>query len=684
MKKLNYEQAFRYLLMGQHRIYGFPRTSASQVQSAQSIGPLDELRHYRHLRKSFGRVQVMILILSLLLTIKNLFLLYFTTNSIIQLEKDLDCMMSNGVSCSNDDVISFGCLRTTCRSRNLLMALPVFSLCYPNLRHFYLPISDLQTIGLMMYTIYALIIAVFGFGAPFYLNLKPIVHELLMYLLAPGTGRNLKRKQMKAFMNEIYVSTSVYFGYQSAKRGDQKPKVGQKTQAHRSKSLGFTALASPSLIDREACAQIYLNHAKQRMLELGKNFEQLGRAMREFIDDSITLFRGTDLYRLTVIRQYILLTIFFIMICFVALVLCLGWVYVEIIGRNTQLKNIKSTLWKRNCSIWYDKAYLVGATGDSNTVLPVDIASIVPIGWTLVPAVEFFFVSSLILFLGGTMLAAFFVIARELHDQIYEQLYKIDMVIEMCDLMQDLMPRNSGERRTMNSLDFIGKNADHLASYFNFRNLKRSIEVKLVTIFDTSRLGLFGNVDHELRHLTRRLATGQLISRGVSIGAITMLLHKIYCGNRALMVYTRESSRNLSTALLLTMTSNFSIILAVMFVNNTFDESSLLLMIFVTYGVLANTFIIFYPAKCQATSKRIISMMWRLLSTTLQFDDVRIKHVRIMYLKQLQVLCQEDGLTLYAFEIPVRYESLIKLLLWSSTLTVLAFNGKFRPMDISD
>lgn len=50
--------------------------------------------------------------------------------------------------------------------------------------------------------------------------------------------------------------------------------------------------------------------------------------------------------------------------------------------------------------------------------------------------------------------------------------------------------------------------------------------------------------------------------------------------------------------------------------------------------------------------------------------------MRSLYLKQLKVLTQEEGMTLKAYGVPVTYEGVIKFLLWSSTLIFISYSSE--------
>lgn len=91
------------------------------------------------------------------------------------------------------------------------------------------------------------------------------------------------------------------------------------------------------------------------------------------------------------------------------------------------------------------------------------------------------------------------------------------------------------------------------------------------------------------------------------------------------MVRVRETSINFSSVILFGIILNFTLIILVKLFTNRLNELNSLQFIMAIGPIYINTFIILYPSICQATSRRILFLKWRLLASTSNFDDILIK-----------------------------------------------------------
>lgn len=684
-RQINYEKLYEKLVIAQHSLIGFPHTIESDIDWITKFnGSQSEMKYYYLFNRS-KRVKFFFPIIGLLIALKSLYYLWYLLSSVETIEKGLDQVSHNITRKRNHSelLLQIDCLRTNCIRKDLLLKLPVFSLCKPDLRPLYNPQVELHTFGAIMNSCYAMLLITLGVLVALYLYFLPMGHESVMFKLAPNVGRDSMRAHIKGFMGKLYLSMVVY----SARHIKEKPEPLLEEPSLR--FVGMRKRISSSRLELRACrenlAQIHFDNMRQRVYELERDYNCLSGELKLVIDDALTVFRTKDSCRRISMKQYVLLFLMLTgLMCFNGVIL-LRLASGESKRRMIYLQHLQEQYQINKCSIWYaDKPDYA-----------INLSEVPSFRFNLLNIIELMCGLVTIMFIPATLMGAFLTIIREIHNMMHEQIYKINMVIEMSYIIHSLSEYRAHSK--VSNLVHLGVTKDHWNNdnndnqddYFDddnstineytFEKLTNLIAMDLCSVFGTAKmLNMSSRPQKDI--VSREMAINLLVEQGANMNSFSVLLAKIYCGNMLLMHCIKNSTKNLSAMLVFSILLNFTVIVVIQYMTSKLGEYSSVQLTMALGGVVICASVIIYPSMCQATSKRIVYLMWRLLAATVNFEDVRVKQIRSLYLKQLEALCREGGMTLRAFGTPVTYDGLIRVILSTSTLFVLTLSRENKGL----
>lgn len=55
-------------------------------------------------------------------------------------------------------------------------------------------------------------------------------------------------------------------------------------------------------------------------------------------------------------------------------------------------------------------------------------------------------------------------------------------------------------------------------------------------------------------------------------------------------------------------------------------------------------------------------------------DDIKTEHLRVLWIKQAQILDYEGGIKLTALNIEITYVNIIQLIIWTATILLMSIN----------
>lgn len=628
-------------------VCGYPHYTEQELQTEVygPNNPPEELKLFEGFSTKLPPVQIALNAFSLLVVIKNSVLPIYTLlaiNSVYlnypHISSSFKSAITNRSSVTQSG-IRFGCLYTNCTKLSKvksfaedLITVPVFKLCFPHLRDYYYPVLDTNVFGLSVCSIISYLFLLFGFIAPVCLYFWPLTHEVGIFVLAPKTIRRFHGEIIRRYMIDRLVSLKNEFNIMS--------------------SNSQTANEAYQLDARND--QLDLAPENNQLRKLKRDYNLLSKRMRNYIDECIPLARSEE-YRLIMSRQYFLGVI----LCgFYFSIWSLGIMFImhySTLAYEEYLKLIDEYVEATGCSVW--------RLGENSSSIPSLKISDPPTRWTIFTAIEF-----LILYLSCTYLmtidiAMSIMSLQELNLQIGEQLDRVKLVLEMTDILDD----SSDELSKHNYFDFDIQLNDSTLGHLRRLHMKHM----------SSTLGFVGlrsfRGSKSVVNL-REFAAASLIANGADLNSFLNLLIKTYISNRALMRFVKRASKNASWILMYCYVANYGGVFIVIYFNRQFNGKDYISVAFAAVAFVTTNFIISKASRVQAESKHLMELMWQLIAATWRFKDARIKHMRLLWLRQVIVLSEEGGLIVKAFNVPITYESMIEVAIWSSTLMILAFS----------
>lgn len=653
-----------YLLIGFPRYT--PETFYREIYSPNL--PIDEVEYIRQLKSTLEPIQIALSLMTLILIAKNLVFPIYTMLSIDLLDYN-KLGPNNWTPESNFSfvasptvLIEFGCLTTNCTKlspeNNIisdLKRLPVFKLCFPNLRLFYYPILDTHYFGLTMHTVITLCIFIMMILLPLHSYVGPLTHDSVVFVVAPSTIHRLHAEVVRQFLIERLNSFKVY--YESWKKSEQEQSCVQlfERKPH-----------SLSQINRkQAIEGLNPSYSEQIQLDrLDEDYSSMrNKKIKDYIDDCIPMIRS-DFYVDILKKQY-----WFLIATLSAYVLMLSVTCMVIPSHMTETqvqeqRKMDQFIDAMGCSIW-----IAESTGPE--VKSIAKVAEPEIKWTWLVFMDVLLELIPSILVVCLALPISIIAIQELNVVVDEQKDRLQLVLELTELFNEMPVENSSTR----GLNPICSDRINDSSFKELRLLHRE---QLRTSFGLVRLQTLENQTAVQAAPSgvrmRDFAAYLLIEHGASLDYYVNLLVKAYISNRALMRLVRSTSANLSRMMLFSYITCYGFTLIVLYFNRKFNHNVHASILYAVAALIPTNIVITSAAHVQAKSRYLLKQMWLLVASTSRYRDPRIRHIRSLWLKQVIVLSQDNGITLKAFNIPVTYETLIETILWSSSLTLLSFN----------
>lgn len=641
----NYERflyRINYILVHfQCNFYGYPRLSRDNVEDyVESLGaPEDEVKEYIKMTRIDLTWQQRALIVSgILVIIKNFIFPYYVISSI-------DSLIYES-ALRQRDTLHYGCLETNCTDpvhvRQFLRT-PIFSVCHHWLYQIYPAVTGLQIFGLSLHTIYILYVLIMHICLILVLYFHPSGYESFIFLITPKLDRLIRCEEIRRYLLSIHMSMENYF------RGDISYSFPDDT----------TDEQDPATIvhysKKEFVSSVALDHEYEQINRLGKRYKDLDASAQAYISDCMTVFRE-DVWWKTFSRMNCIWSSVLFAFLFISLIGSFFGVdyMIGIVFQETQI--VLETLRATGCSVWRD-----------NRSDPISAASLVRTQWRAFPLAEIIVVTLVSGLMVSISITRYHVGICEINSMLAEQMDRIYMTIEITKLLKD-MDFGVAQSIPREGLD---------ENLYNFNQLKylhqRSIKVGAGLTFLNSFKRTSSNYIHS--DGPWQVAMDIVGDCGANMYSYANLLMKIYINNRVLERTVRELSMGLEIILLVALILNYGCVGIVIYYNRKFEDSNLLPIIWGFIGILTNSMIIVYPSAVNAFSKRMLNSLWQLVVITLDFQDIRVAHVRSLLLKQIGFFCDNGGLMFTAFGIPITYGTVIKIALWSATLAVVSFSS---------
>lgn len=659
-----------YSLVVAYFFVGYPRYT-NEVLKAEVYGPensIEELKYFHMFSTKLHPNQLTYWLISVMFAIHNMAYPIYTMIAVYNLQYDYPNLSanstpshvseySNGLMPNRTDV-QFGCLRTNCtkfsesnRFFDDLISLPVFKLCHPNLQPYYYPILDTGLFGLTMHTSISFCFAMVVVAMPVLIYKVPIHHDVFLFVMAPKTIHRHYGEVVRGFMIDKVRSMITFL---QRKIEDNHPVAILNDQ----RKDCLESIYSGQINDND---RKFLQYEELQLRQLDRDYSLLSSNVQDYLDDCIPLVRSRC-FRSIMAKQYFYLVCIFTFYMSCIVYAFISSAHITTVNYNHALSSVDDYIESMGCSIRigdneYDEVRVkvsLPATGWTWISMTILTLQYVPVALLIAIGISFG-----ILFL------------QELNIEVAEQIDRIHLLNELTEKVLEI----GIERTEPNHCDLF----DYRVQDSCFRELRslhcRNMRTSLGLIYLKSldRRNVEFKSGREESIDLKRFAAQSMIDYGTSLDFYLNVLIKTHIGTRAFVRLIKNVAVNISYMILMCYATVYGLVLIILYFNRKFGGKDYYAIFYGTIALVATTVVVATAARVQAKSKHLISQIWRMIAMTWQFKDPRVQHMRTLWIRQVIFLDQGGGVTIKAFNTPVTYGSVIELILWSSTMTFLAF-----------
>lgn len=528
----------------------------------------------------------------------------------------------------------FACLETDCPFVETLITLPIFYLCRPGMRMLNGPLVHMHYIGIVGQTVMSYMYLVFGVLLPLYYYFLPTSHIFSSFCLMFSTTKRSLHEFVRKQIMYINISTINYYECL--------------------RELSLSQNANDTTFEEPYIELNLVGEAKQLKV-IDKPFKLLGKEARNYIADCLTVYRSKWWHKSTEEHFVLVFMILFWNNMFLGTAALIYLLYLK--GKcQIEFELINQRMRQYSCSLWNAKSGTLVEDIDLNL--------------SLYSMVEISFGFVFLQYVGAYNLSLMVQAIQELKFQIIEQMDRIRLTIEMTEILKTF----SGE-----SLKSKGFDIELQSAYAPFKQVRdmhrKSFEgfylLKYLNPFRTNTL-IQSKATYE-DNLQVIVIEQLLEKRDIDFDAYLSSLIKLHVGLRLLAKLVKDSSLDTTAVLAFCSIISLGIVLILFYYKTQLTTLSGNLALCVIGALVLYNILILIPSSIHATSKHLLILMWRLIAAQTHFKDARLRHLRLLLIKQTALLCDENGLSLKAFNTsPVTYAFIIKIIIWTSSLLLLS------------
>lgn len=622
--------------------YGFPRNRKDVIEELSGAGfTEDDLGDYKFSLKLQSSHKIY-LALNLLIGIKNLYLPYYIVSSISELNLEYSTLTTRS--------LKYGCLITNCTSRlayEQLTSFPIFSLCKQKYNWFYWPLSHIHQMGVSLTCICTYFIILLNILLMLYLYISPTHVETHLFAHLPHIGMRLKCEEIRRSLTRVYLSM-INFHSQNSRLLylDTSPVISSKRSSDRAgrRRLGHRANN--------------INFEHKQLSRFNTEYMRLDKFAIDYIEDCLPLFRSPWFHPRSV---EIYCTGSFAFVGVLVIYISCGLVLLDYF-LDLEAEKLMRTLEQfssESCEVRFNNGKVLER---------YDLVRVFP-HWNISNSIELtiFFLPAF--YFCGITLSWYQHGLFDLGSMIVEQMDRVSFALEISNrLRATSLYKAQGEACS-----------DEVQSYsrmYSFDHLKRMHmqDPNLGAPFGPFPYSWDGRRDSCLR--ARQIAASLVRANGISLVAYQELLTKIYASNCSLIRTTSSLHINAQKILTISFAITYGSIAILIFMNGKLGVVNNFTLYIGFSAIIVNSAMVFLPSKIYSTSRRLIKLEWKLMVASMDLEDMRIKHLRCLIMKQIKEFCDDGGgsLAIRAYGIPLRYGFVIKLALWSATMTVISFS----------
>lgn len=651
--KIDPIKLYRSILKLSHLLCGVPKCKHTKLMKVLSNGRLPEveLRFYKFIEEPLRKSQLIYFLLTLWFCLVSSYYSIYMIHSVgtLEVNKDLQMLPDEFKSYRGAPITGFGCLLTNCTSSTTskpfvrdLVGLPLFAICKPELNRYYLPLTGLDALGLSIYTVYTYFIFLVGVAFVGRSYLHPTLQESSVFPITPiYLGASL-REQTQTHLIELSKSLRNYLNALKS-----RPELMCRSRRLRSKDL-MPSEESYS-VKHEQGLSVYKDTGRSFTELLKLDPENMDPIVLKQVADCIPITR-TKLWTRKLAEDFCIICGAFITIILAAFVVAL-WILINY-GESYKADLVKfdSAAESNGCSFW---------THGNQRLELVRLGEAVENSYWLY-LLSYLFVLTPAVFVLCVNVTASLAAIHEISFVVGEQLNYIQLALIYSDLLRI---------NKLESAQTCGVDLSSSAGSFDL-GYSRYLAVNNCHWYPLRQLDRL-KLSDACRSIERSSTRAQCNQS--ALDPFADLINKIYVRNRLIKSMAQESSGQVSIVLSFAYAASYGAVILVTYINRKFSYSSVSPIALAVIGLIVTNIIVVAVSQVQSNTNRLIQMMWRLIAATSCFTDIRIRHTRHLWIKQVLVLNYEGTMKVTAFGLPVTYTSLIEAVVWSSTIAIFSY-----------
>lgn len=151
---------------------------------------------------------------------------------------------------------------------------------------------------------------------------------------------------------------------------------------------------------------------------------------------------------------------------------------------------------------------------------------------------------------------------------------------------------------------------------------------------------------------------------------------QVYIGTRLLMDSVQQALKSFSVLIICFNVLHICQIFLLVYYSNKFNSTQLFPLVFTVSILALLDCLILVASNVQARSRNLIALIWQLIAINAPFRDLQTRHLRCLLTKLAKNLSQNKGIVFNVLGISITYATLMKLTLWSTSLTMLMFHDR--------
>lgn len=683
---------------------GYPRYSEREL-NRNLIDSEEQAREYDLFRKYNLKLyssQALWILVGVVFVLRELYYIVYTLNTAGLTMSTVDLMINHTKSGlrsirQHHTITSYGCLETNCPRLKSgpgsleqdLHEVPLYMICHPHLQSIYTFVHNSSTFGLQTVSLITFVVSIVGVLLPIRLYLRPSSHETAMYLFAPHTILKSNREFIRK--NLVIIHDSLISYYQTFVDREYLTSL-LMIDMLRKNSLGATQFGSglrdtKKLIERERDFRSKLIDIHRELSvtkKLRSDYSLLDDHTKAYIDDCLPITRS-DSWRLKANRRFwLVVAVVTIYFSAVKTTMCIVLFYTFVI-RSEHLYQSDKYMSDTDCAIWMSsdreiiKKQALMRTPLDQWTGAIRLHDYKPVMNTIF--IAFSVLPIYVIFTIGIYVpcSQAIVYVEELYLRIAESISRLQLTIDYT-----LRLTSTGADKTGST---TGSGFDMLLQDYRFDEVREVLQrsVKFNTfgvismksfpsIMVRQRLSKLGHSDLYAENFVGDFVEKNVNRFGDNLDAYLSLMTKTLLNIRILHDIIEHSAANLTNILWVCYSLNYGIMIIIIAYNRKYDESGWFSLTVAAIAICITNYIISYASSIQTKSNRILLLMWQVVAITSDFQDIRVKHMRSLFVRQVAVLSQDRGLTMKAFGVNVTYARAIEMTIWTITLIMIAFN----------